>query len=95
MIRFQFTQSNTPDNVKPDKLNSGIFWATKMGGTRIGHNGSDLGVRTFMLSDLNKEVAVIVFFNTSLSEADEDKFFDIYEDLCKYGVKLRSGLLQN
>lgn len=96
MIRFQFTQSNTPDNVKPDKLNSGIFWATKMGGTRIGHNGSDHpGVRTFMLSDVKKDVAVIIFFNTSLSEAEEDKFFDIYEDLYKYGIKLRSGLLQN
>jgi CubicO group peptidase (beta-lactamase class C family) len=95
MLRFQFTQSNKPDNVKPDKLNSGIFWATKMGGIRIGHNGSDPGVRTFMLSDLKKEVAVIVFFNTSLSEADEDKFFDIYEDLYKYGFELRSKLLKN
>lgn len=95
MLRFQFTESNKPDNVKPDKLNSGIFWATKMGGKRIGHNGSDPGVRTFMLSDLNKKIAVIVFFNTSLSEADENKFFDIYEDLYKYGLELRSTLLQN
>jgi CubicO group peptidase (beta-lactamase class C family) len=89
MIRFQFTESNKPENVKLDKLNSGIFWATKMGGTRIGHNGSDPGVRTFMLSDLNKEIAVIVFFNTSLSEADEDKFFDIYEDLHKYASEMK------
>ncbi|MCD9856731.1 beta-lactamase family protein [Epilithonimonas sp. JDS] len=95
MLRFHFTKSNKPDNVKPDKLNSGIFWATKMGGTRIGHNGSDPGVRTFMLSDLNKEVAVIVSFNTLLGEADEDKFFDIYEDLYKYGFELRSKLLLN
>ena len=92
MLRFQFTDSNKPDNVKIDKLNSGIFWATKMGGTRIGHNGSDLGVRTFMLSDLNKEIAVIVFFNTSLDEADEDQFFNIYDDLYKYGLDLRSKL---
>ncbi len=95
MLRFQFTDSNKPDNVKIDKLNSGIFWATKMGGTRIGHNGSDLGVRTFMLSDLNKEIAVIVFFNTSLDEADENQFFNIYEDLYKYGFELRSKRLQN
>jgi len=65
MLSFQFTKYNKPDNVKPDKLNSGIFWATKMAGKRIGHNGYNLGVRTFALSDLNKEVAVIVFFNTS------------------------------
>jgi len=66
-----------------------------MGGTRIGHNGSDPGVRTFMLSDLNKEIAVIVFFNTSLDEADEGQFFNIYEDLYKYGLELRIKLLQN
>ncbi|MDQ0593613.1 CubicO group peptidase (beta-lactamase class C family) [Chryseobacterium ginsenosidimutans] len=95
MLRFQFTESNKPDNVKLDKLNSGIFWATKMGGKRIGHNGSDPGVRTFMLSDLKKEIAVIVFFNTSLNEADEDKFFDIYEDLHNYGSELRSKLPKN
>jgi CubicO group peptidase (beta-lactamase class C family) len=89
MLRFQFTESNKPDNVKIDKLTSGIFWATKMGGKRIGHNGSDPGVRTFMLSDLNKEIAIIVFFNTSLSEADENKFFDIYEDLYKYASELK------
>lgn len=89
MIRFQFTASKKPDNVKLDKLNSGIFWATKMGGTRIGHNGSDPGVRTFMLSDLDKKIAVIVFFNTSLNEADEDKFFDIYEKLHKYASEMK------
>ncbi|MGN8055377.1 serine hydrolase domain-containing protein [Pedobacter sp. 22163] len=89
MLRFQFNDANKPENVKPQSLNSGIFWATKMGGTRIGHNGSDPGVRVFMLSDLNKEIAVILFVNTSLSEKEEDKFFEIYEDLYKYGIKLR------
>lgn len=79
MLRFQYTETNKPTNVDPQKLNQGIFWATKFGATRIGHNGSDPGVRTFMLSDLNKEFAVIVFFNTSLNEEDEGKFFDIYE----------------
>ena len=81
MLRFQYTETNKPDNVNPQKLNQGIFWATKLGATRIGHNGSDPGVRTFMLSDLNKEFAVIVFFNTELNEEDEGKFFDIYAEL--------------
>ncbi|MEH3112483.1 serine hydrolase domain-containing protein [Pedobacter terrae] len=89
MLRFQFDETHAPQNVKPKTLNSGIFWATKMGATRIGHNGSDPGVRVFMLSDLNKEVAVILFVNTSLSEQEENKFFDIYEDLYRYGVELR------
>jgi CubicO group peptidase (beta-lactamase class C family) len=89
MIRFQFNEYNKPENVKVDKLNSGIFWATKMGATRIGHNGSDPGVRTFMLSDLTKEIAVILFFNTSLSNEEEGKFFDIYSELYKYALDLK------
>ncbi len=89
MLRFQFDETHKPENVNPKTINSGIFWATKMGATRIGHNGSDPGVRVFMLSDLNKEVAVILFSNTSLSEKEENKFFGIYEDLYRYGVELR------
>ena len=89
MLRFQYTESNKPENLNLSKLNSGIFWATKLGATRIGHNGSDPGVRTFMLSDLAKEISVIVFFNTSLSEEEEGKFFDIYEALYKYGAELK------
>ncbi|SDF79573.1 CubicO group peptidase, beta-lactamase class C family [Pedobacter terrae] len=89
MLRFQFDETHKPENVKSKTLNSGIFWATKMGATRIGHNGSDPGVRVFMLSDLNKGVAVILFINTSLSEKEENKFFEIYEDLYRYGVELR------
>jgi CubicO group peptidase (beta-lactamase class C family) len=91
MLRFQFNESNKPENVKLDKLNSGIFWATKMGATRIGHNGSDPGVRTFMLSDLTKEIGVIAFFNTSLSDDEEGKYFDIYEELYKYALSLKNG----
>lgn len=90
MLRFQFTQANKPENVDPGKLNSGIFWATKMGGKRIGHNGSDPGVRTFMLSDLNKEVAVIFFSNTSLSETEENRYFEIYNVLHDYGLHLKN-----
>jgi len=44
-----------------------------------------------MLSDLPKEVGVIVFFNTSLSEEEEGKFFDIYEALYKYGAELKEA----
>lgn len=91
MIRFQFTETNKPENVNLTKLNSGIFWATKMGGKRIGHNGSDPGVRTFMLSDLSKEIGVIVFFNTSLDESNEGKFFDVYEALYNYAKDLKKN----
>lgn len=91
MLQFQYTEANKPTNIKLDKINSGIFWATKMGATQIGHNGSDPGVRVFMLSDLNKEIAVIFFANTSLTESEEDVYFDIYEDLQKYGISLKKA----
>ncbi|MFT4202577.1 MAG: serine hydrolase [Chitinophagaceae bacterium] len=84
MTKFQYTIAYKPENVKLDKLNSGIFWATKLGGTRIGHNGSDPGVRTFMLSDLTKDIGIILFANTSLNENQENIYFDIYEELYKY-----------
>ncbi|WP_338839306.1 serine hydrolase domain-containing protein [Flavobacterium ginsenosidimutans] len=89
MLAFQFNEKNKPENIDPKDLNSGIFWATKMGGKRIGHNGSDPGVRTFMLSDLDKEVAVIMFSNTSLTEKEEAKFFNIYNELYKYGQRIK------
>ncbi|PWS33888.1 serine hydrolase [Pedobacter paludis] len=88
MLRLQFTESNKPENVHPDQLNSGVFWATKMGGSRIGHNGSDPGVRTFMLSDLAKEIGIVLFVNTSLSEKEEHVYFDMYNELYKYAKTL-------
>lgn len=90
MLKFQFNDMSKPENATPLKLNSGLFWATKMGGTRIGHNGSDPGVRTFMLSDLKKEIAVILFANASLSEKEENTFFDIYHILYDYGITLKN-----
>ncbi len=89
MLRFQHDAANKPENVKLEKLNSGLFWATKMGATRIGHNGSDPGVRTFMLSDLTKEVGVILFFNTSLTEEEEGKYFEFYDELYKYALTIK------
>lgn len=87
MKRFQFNTSNEPEELNLAGRNSGIFWATKLGGTRVGHNGSDPGVRTFMLSDLTEEIGVIIFINTSIS--DEGVSFDIYNEIYKYGVKIK------
>lgn len=89
MQTFQFNATNKPENMNLSRLNSGIFWATKMGATRIGHNGSDPGVRVFMLSDLSKEIGVVLFINTSLK--GEDTPFDIYGQLYKYGVKFKNA----
>lgn len=92
MQRFQFNAANKPANMNLAKLNSGIFWATKQGATRIGHAGSDPGIKAEMLTDLNKEVGVILFTNTGLSEQDLVKYhFGIFDELYKYGVKLRDS----
>ncbi len=94
MLRFQYTNSNKPDNVNlngEDSVNSGIFWATKSDVTRIGHNGSDPGVRTMMLSDSAKEVGVILFTNTSLCDEEMGKYGAIFNTLWKHAVVLKSG----
>jgi len=92
MQRWQFNTSNKPQNMNLAKLNSGIFWATKQGATRMGHAGSDPGIKAEMLTDLNKEVAVILFTNTGLSEEELIKYhFGIFTELYKYGVKLKEA----
>ncbi len=94
MLRFQYTDSRKPDNVNlsgEDSVNSGIFWATKYDVTRIGHNGSDPGVMTMMLSDLAKEIGVVLFVNTSLPEQDSGHYGAIFDDLWKYAETLNNG----
>lgn len=92
MTRFQFSANNKPENVNPEKLNSGIFWATKFGGTRMGHAGSDPGVKAEMLSDLSKEVAVILFTNTGMIDEETLKYhFPIYNEIFKYAGKLKEA----
>jgi len=92
MQRFQFTGSNIPENVNPAELNSGIFWATKQDVTFIGHAGSDPGIKTEMLSDLKKEVSVVLFTNTGLSDRDLLRYhYGIFDELYKYGVQLRNA----
>jgi CubicO group peptidase (beta-lactamase class C family) len=81
MLRFQYTAANKPDNVQLDQKNAGIFWATKYNVTRIGHGGTDPGVKTEMLSDLNKELGVIFFTNTSLDERQFGEYEGILDAL--------------
>lgn len=94
MLRFQYTASSKPGNVNlagEDSVNSGIFWGTKFDVTRIGHNGSDPGIRTMMLSDLSKEVGVILFTNTSLCDQEMKAYFAVFDGLWKYAVTLKDG----
>jgi CubicO group peptidase (beta-lactamase class C family) len=88
MLRFQFTDANRPENFPAADGNSGLFWRTKFNGTRIGHGGSDPGIQTEMLSDLSKEVGVILFMNTSLSDSDQSAASAIFNALWQHAVEL-------
>lgn len=84
MLRFQYTDAKKPENVRvrgEDSVNSGLFWATKYDTTRIGHNGSDPGIRTMMLADPSRRIGVILFSNTSLCGEGEGKLAAIFEAL--------------
>jgi CubicO group peptidase (beta-lactamase class C family) len=94
MLRFQYTDSNKPDNVNvtgEDSVNSGIFWGTRFDVSRIGHNGSDPGVRTMMLSDLDKEIGVILFANTSPSGEEMRQYVAIFLELWKHAEASKNG----
>lgn len=91
MLRFQYSESNKPANIKNvQETNSGIFWRTKLNGTRVGHGGSDPGVQTEMLSNLSKDIGVILFTNTSLSDQDVARYhFAIFRELFKRAEALK------
>ena len=92
MLRFQYGTANKPDNVRlsgEGSLNSGIFWATKESLTRIGHNGVDPGLATMMLSDVDKQIGVILFVNTAIRQEDGEAYGAIFDDLWKLGVDLK------
>jgi CubicO group peptidase (beta-lactamase class C family) len=94
MLRFQYDASNKPDNVKlsgENSLNSGIFWATKANTTRIGHSGADPGLVTMMVSDLSKDVGVVVFFNTAVPQEDGEVYGAIFELLWKQAETLEKA----
>lgn len=91
MTRFQFTETSKPANVALNKLNSGLFWATKMSATRIGHGGSDPGLRTEMLANLSRDIGVILFFNTSLSEPEMRSFDGIHKAVWAHAETLKQG----
>lgn len=93
MVQLQWNDSNKPDNVNvsgEDSVNSGLFWATKFDVTRIGHAGSDPGVKTEMLASLSKDVGVILFANTSLSGDEAGHHVAIFRELWKQAESLKN-----
>lgn len=91
MLRFQFNDANRPKNFPAEEGNSGLFWRTKFKGKMVGHGGNDPGILTEMLSDLSKDVGVILFVNTSLSGSDQRASATVFDALRKYAESLKSG----
>ena len=90
MLRFQFTPSSKPGNIDLAEENAGLFWSTKFNVTRVGHGGSDPGIKTEMLANLSKDVGVIVFTNTSLAGPEMKSFAGIFLALWKHAEALKS-----
>lgn len=88
MLQPQFSRSNKPKNVDIAKNNSGIFWSSSDGGTRIGHQGRDPGVNTILDYDPTKRCGVILFLNTGLDQNGLNAFGAIYDELWKYAYEL-------
>jgi hypothetical protein len=59
--------------------------------TRIGHGGSDPGVMTEMLSNLDKDVAIVLFSNTSVPERDGKKYLALVTEVWNHAEALRSS----
>lgn len=89
MLRFHYAESSKPDNVDLREKNSGIFWATKMDCTRIGHGGSDPGLKTDMLADLSKEIGVVLFTNTSVGDDEGAAYVGIFRALWAHAEAIR------
>jgi CubicO group peptidase (beta-lactamase class C family) len=89
MLRFEYTTANKPENVDLKEKNSGIFWQSKFNVTRMGHGGSDPGLKTEMLTDLSKEIGVILFTNTSLDDQGMRAYSAIFEALWKQAEAMK------
>ena len=90
MRRFQYVGASTPGNVDPAKLNSGIFWSTKLEGALVGHGGSDPGLETVMLYDPKADVGVVLFTNTAPDDAGMKAFIAMVQLLRERGLQLKA-----
>jgi CubicO group peptidase (beta-lactamase class C family) len=91
MLRFQFDADHKPVNLDLREDNSGLFWSTKLDVTRIGHGGSDPGLKTEMLANLDKDLGVVLFSNTSLAERDLGRYFAIFTTLWQHAEAMKAG----
>lgn len=94
MLRFRFDSLHPLVNERWEQKNSGIFWATKYNGSRMGHGGADPGVQADMLSDRTREVGVVLIANTSGSERVARAYNAVFDALWMYGEGWKAGRVQ-
>lgn len=71
----------------PPEDEYGIFWELTTEG-RIGHNGADPGIFTYMQFDPKTGIGRIFFTNTDASKKSVDMLRKVWKALGKYGKKL-------
>jgi CubicO group peptidase (beta-lactamase class C family) len=90
MQRLRFTKSNQPQNLDVTERNEAIFWRTKNNGAWLGHGGTDPGLKTLMLTDVNKTAGVILFTNTEDDNAKRTgAFFKLFGELLNHAHSLK------
>lgn len=89
MQRFQFSDGKRPKNFPDSQGNSGLFWRTKMNGSRIGHGGNDPGVAVEMMASLDRSIAIVFISNTSVGGQESIVFNELIDFLWKHGESVQ------
>ena len=81
-----------PANINLKEKNEALFWRSKKNITLIGHGGTDFGLKTEMNSLLTKDVAVILFTNTELTNRELGMaYYSIYDYLFEVGKQFKNN----
>lgn len=89
MRTLQFNETNKPENVELNQKNAGLFWESKYNVTRIGHGGSDPGLKTEMLASLSGDIGVVLFTNTSLEGEGMKSYNALFQDLWEVAESMK------
>jgi CubicO group peptidase (beta-lactamase class C family) len=92
MQRLHYTAANKPANVELDEVNAGLFWQTKFDVTRVGHGGSDPGVRAEMLASIDRRFGVVLVLNTSTADAEMGPYIAISQAVWKRAEQLSRAI---
>ncbi len=86
-----FEEERDTDRDFDDEYNSGLFIGyTPIG--YIGHMGGDPGVSTFMFFNPKTKIGKLLFVNTDLDQKGADQFYEVWDKLGEYEVRLNQSL---